>query len=164
MVLGGLVGILLLGGLIWKLPAKSDYASVATTPSNETASSPEVASPALASSPSSSAAPAPAALQPGSYVSYSDDIIKNTPGTKVLFFHAAWCSQCKALEASIRAGRIPDGVTIIKVDYDTSQSLRQKYGVTIQTTLVRVDNAGALIKKYIAYDTPTLESVKANLL
>lgn len=104
------------------------------------------------------------AESPGAYVDYSETVIANTPGTKILFFHAPWCPQCRALEASIKSRTIPTGVTIIKVDYDTNQALRQKYGVTIQTTLVKVDDSGNLIKKYVAYDEPTLETIKENLL
>jgi len=59
---------------------------------------------------------------------------------------------------------VPDGVTIFKTDYDSNQALRQKYGVTIQTTLVKIDDDGKLVKKYVAYDEPTLESLTKNLL
>lgn len=100
----------------------------------------------------------------GSYENYSANIISATEGTKILFFHAPWCPQCRALESSINAGKIPSGVTIIKVDYDSSQSLRKKYGVTIQTTLVRVDDDGNLVEKFVAYESPTLQSVIDNLL
>jgi len=100
----------------------------------------------------------------GSYVDYSSTVIAGTEGTKILFFHAPWCPQCRALESSIESGEIPGGVTIIKVDYDNNQTLRQKYGVTIQTTLVRIDDNGNLVEKYVAYDEPTLNSVKSNLL
>lgn len=102
--------------------------------------------------------------EPGTYVDYSSSIITSTAGTKILFFHAPWCPQCRALETSIKSSQIPEGVTIIKVDYDTNQPLRKKYGVTIQTTLVRVDESGNLVKKYVAYDEPTLAAVKTNLL
>lgn len=99
---------------------------------------------------------------PGSYVDYSDSIIASTSGIKLLFFHAPWCPQCRALDASIKSGPIPNGITIIKTDYDSNQKLRQKYGVTIQTTVVRVDDNGNLVKKYVAYDKPTLENVIKN--
>ena len=98
------------------------------------------------------------------YIDYYDGVIAATAGQKILFFHAPWCPQCRALEASIKAGQIPAGVTIIKTDYDSMQSLRQKYGVTIQTTLVKVDDQGNLIKKYVAYDEPTLDNLVKNLL
>lgn len=100
----------------------------------------------------------------GFYLSYTDDIIAKTSGTKLLFFYAPWCPQCRALEADIKTKGLPEGLTIIKVDYDTNQSLRQKYGVTIQTTLVKIDDKGDLIKKYVAYDEPNLEAVIKNLL
>lgn len=106
----------------------------------------------------------PAASRPGSYVSYATDSIVKTAGTKILFFYAPWCPQCRSLEASITSGTIPENVAIMKVDYDTNQALRQKYGVTIQTTLVKIDDNGDLVKKFVAYDEPTLTSVVENLL
>ncbi|TXG77895.1 thioredoxin, partial [Patescibacteria group bacterium] len=89
--------------------------------------------------------------QQGEYVPYSEAAVAQTSNTKVLFFHAPWCPQCRQLDADITEKGVPAGVTIFKVDYDTNQALRQKYGVTIQTTLVTVDDQGQLIKKYVAY-------------
>lgn len=98
----------------------------------------------------------------GSYLEYSSDIIQNTKGRKLLFFHAPWCPQCRAIENDINEQGVPESWNIIKVDYDSSQDLRQKYGVTIQTTFVEVDNSGELIKKYVAYEEPTLSAVTRN--
>jgi thiol-disulfide isomerase/thioredoxin len=109
------------------------------------------------------AGPAQAA-QPGAYVDYSPSVIAATPGTKLLFFHASWCPQCRALDADIKASGVPSGITIIKTDYDSNQALRQKYGVTIQTTIVRVDDNGNFIAKYVAYDDPTLAAVLKGVL
>lgn len=105
-----------------------------------------------------------ATSKPGTYTNYNENSIPSTQGTKVLFFHAPWCPQCRQLDASIKAGQIPDNVAIFKVDYDSNQPLRQKYGVTIQTTLVRVDDSGNLVKKYVAYDSPTLQAITPNIL
>ena len=107
---------------------------------------------------------APAPVQKGAYTSYSADKVAETKGTKLLFFHAPWCPQCRELDASIKASSLPDGVTIFKVDYDSHQALRVKYGVTIQTTVVKVDDAGNKIKSYVAYDEPAFASVKKALL
>lgn len=107
--------------------------------------------------------PAPTG-KPGTYVDYYEGIIANTAGTKLLFFHASWCPQCRTLESDIKASQIPGDVTIIKVDYDGHQALRQKYGVTIQTTLVRVDDSGNAIKKFVAYQDPSLDAAIKNLL
>lgn len=100
----------------------------------------------------------------GQYVDYSDTVIATTPGTKLLFFHAPWCPQCRELETNIRSGVIPADVSIIKVDYDSNQQLREKYGVTLQTTIVKVDDTGNLVSKYVAYDEPNLEAITKNLL
>lgn len=100
----------------------------------------------------------------GQYVDYSPGIIASTSGTKLLFFHAPWCPQCRALEADIKKQGVPSGVAIIKVDYDSNQDLRKKYGVTLQTTVVRVDDQGELVSKFVAYDDPSLSSVVENLL
>ena len=100
----------------------------------------------------------------GKYVDYSADKVSSASGVKILFFHAPWCPQCRALENDIKANTIPEGVTIFKVDYDSNQSLRQKYGITIQTSLVTIDSKGTLVKKYVAYNDPTLQSVIDNLL
>jgi thiol-disulfide isomerase/thioredoxin len=101
---------------------------------------------------------------PGTYVDYSEDAVASAKGTRVLFFYAPWCPQCRALDDDIRVKGAPDGVTIIKTDYDSNQALRQKYGITLQTTFVRIDDNGNLIKKFVAYDEPTLASVIKNLL
>lgn len=101
---------------------------------------------------------------PGTYIDYEEGVVASTPGTKLLFFHAQWCPQCRALEDDIQKNGVPSGVTIIKVDYDSNQQLRQKYGVTLQTTVVKVTDTGELVKKFVAYDNPSLDSVAKNLL
>lgn len=102
--------------------------------------------------------------EPGKYVNYSATSLANTDGTRILFFHAPWCPQCRQLQASINAGPIPSGVTIFKVDYDSNQKLRQEYGVTIQTTVVLLNADGSEAKKFVAYDEPSLQAVINNLL
>jgi thiol-disulfide isomerase/thioredoxin len=102
--------------------------------------------------------------QSSQYQEYSEESVASTTGSKLLFFHASWCPQCRQLDESIKNGQIPQGVTIFKVDYDSNQALRQKYGITLQTTVVKIDENGNLIKKYVAYDEPTLESVVNNIL
>jgi thiol-disulfide isomerase/thioredoxin len=105
------------------------------------------------------AEPQPATKTPGSYADYSQEVIAKTKGRKILFFHAPWCPQCRALEQSITSNTIPPDLTIFKVDYDSSTALRQKYGVAIQTTLVEVDGTGTMLQKYVAYDEPSLAAV-----
>lgn len=99
----------------------------------------------------------------GSYINYDQSSFANTSGTRLLFFHASWCPQCRDLDTDINQSSIPSGTTIFKVDFDTSQDLRQQYGVTLQTTVVKVDASGNAIAKFVAYDDPTLEAVLQNL-
>lgn len=112
--------------------------------------------------------PAPESTAPGitagAYVDYSDDAIAQADGRVLLFFHAPWCPQCRSVESDILADGVPDGVTIIKVDYDSRQDLRQRYGVTLQTTFVEVDADGTELQKHVAYDDPHLDAVIAAML
>lgn len=105
-----------------------------------------------------------ASKQPGVFIDYAEGTVASTDGVRVLFFHAPWCPQCRMIEEDIKTDGVPDGVTILKVDYDSNQELRQKYGVTLQTTFVEVDENGNEIEKFVAYNEPTFDSVKTNLL
>lgn len=108
--------------------------------------------------------PVSTASATGNYIDYSGDIIPNTAGRKVLFFHAPWCPQCRSIEKGINDQGVPAELTIIKVDYDSNQALRREYGVTLQTTFVEVDDSGQLVEKYVAYEEPTFDAVKRNFL
>lgn len=110
------------------------------------------------------AASGAAAASAGSYVDYSDTAIASAQGRTFLFFHASWCPICRTLDSDILASGVPAGVTIFKVDYDSHQDLRQKYGVTQQTTIVEVDAAGNGLQNYVAYDDPTLQTVLGAML
>lgn len=91
------------------------------------------------------------AMEKGSYEPYAaEKLAKADAGDVVLFFRASWCPTCRALDADIKANlsKIPGGVTILDVNYDTEIALKQKYGVTYQHTLVQVDAQGNLITKW----------------
>ncbi len=90
-------------------------------------------------------------MMKGSIQTYSPDKLTLAEHGKVLlFFHAAWCPICRQLDAEAAANPniVPDGITIMKVDFDNATELRQKYGVTVQHTFVQVDASGALVKKF----------------
>ncbi len=99
---------------------------------------------------------------PGAYVDYYDGVIAETAGQKVLFFHAPWCTQCRQLEQSILSEGVPDGTTIIKVDFDSETELRQQYGVTLQTTVVHVDDDGDALGSTVLYDEPSIDALLAS--
>ncbi|MCA9361511.1 thioredoxin family protein [Candidatus Kaiserbacteria bacterium] len=92
----------------------------------------------------------------GTYEIYTPEkLAQATNGDVVLFFHASWCPTCRAAEASINETGVPDGLTILKLDYDRELELRQKYGVTVQHTFVQVDENGDLIKKWTGSPSAT---------
>lgn len=89
----------------------------------------------------------------GAYIPFetynsSKDKYANT--NVVLFFNAAWCSTCKKARDNFEASRkqIPEDLTIVMVDFDTSIELRKRYGVTVQHTLIQIDRAGEVLAKW----------------
>lgn len=95
----------------------------------------------------------------GLYVDYTEQNLARATGKRWLFFHAGWCPQCRAIEEDINGSGVPEGVTILKVNYDTATTLKQKYGVTLQTTFVAVDEQGNELEKFVAYNDPSLDAV-----
>jgi thiol:disulfide interchange protein len=97
----------------------------------------------------------------GRYTNYSTDkVAAQGYETTLIFFHAPWCPQCREFEKNITAGTVPMSVQILKADYDTANDLRKRYGVTLQTTFVRVDPGGNQIKKWVGYTSDhTLETL-----
>src|SRR3989344_4280779 len=103
-------------------------------------------------------------MSKGSYETYSPEkLALAANGDVLLFFHAAWCPICRGIESEIKAdtSTIPDGVYILKVDYDTAIALRQKYGVTVQHTFVQVDVSGNAVQKFS--DASNLSGVLARI-
>ena len=86
-----------------------------------------------------------AMMTPGRYLTleqYRADPNAAKAAHIVFFFHAPWCPDCRATDASLTTDGVPDGLTVVKVDYDTETELRQKYGITQQHTFVLVDPEG----------------------
>lgn len=99
-----------------------------------------------------------------SYESYAPEKLAFAEtGNVVLFFRASWCPSCRALDKDINEnlGAIPTDLKILDVDYDNSQELKQKYGVTTQHTLVQVDKDGNMISKWSG--SPTLSSLVSQI-
>lgn len=103
-------------------------------------------------------------LKNGSYEVYrADKIARAETGDVVLFFHASWCPSCRSLNTNIENNltSIPEGVSILKTDYDKETELKKKYGVTYQHTLVQVDKDGTLIKKWSG--SPRLDNLLSQI-
>lgn len=91
-------------------------------------------------------------VAPAKYIPYSAAALaaaEQVPqGDTILYFHANWCPICQVLDPDIRKNisKLPVGVTILKVDYDSETALKKKYGVTYQHTFVQVDPNGNKLK------------------
>jgi thiol-disulfide isomerase/thioredoxin len=92
----------------------------------------------------------------GIYEPYAPEkLVLAEQGKVVLFFRASWCPTCRGVDADIRAnlGKIPEGVAILDINYDTATELKQKYGITYQHTFVQVDAKGYQITKWTGSQT-----------
>lgn len=87
------------------------------------------------------------------YAAYSEDPTAYADSDVVLFFYASWCPDCQETEASLDADGVPEGLTVVQVDFDSETELRQEYGVTVQHTFVHVDDEGAELKKWTGATT-----------
>lgn len=96
------------------------------------------------------------------YVDYSAEWVKNINGDKVLFFHASWCGSCKSASKKIAEAQTSTGLTVFKVDYDSSADLRKMYDVTSQHTFVQVDREGNMLAKWSG--SKKVEDIKENLV
>ena len=85
-----------------------------------------------------------------SYQNYETEIEKYKNSKVVMFFNAAWCSTCKIARDNFESSldQIPSDLTIVLVDFDNSNDLRKKYGITVQHTLVQIDANGESLKKW----------------
>jgi len=88
----------------------------------------------------------------GTYADYDNSLVGATD-TTVLAFFASWCPSCVAADKSITAGTLPEDLSVLKVDFDNSTDLRQKYGVVAQHTFVQVDADGNEIKKWVGWNS-----------
>jgi hypothetical protein len=77
------------------------------------------------------------------YVDYSDQTLADSSNsTRVLFFHAPWCSVCNFYEGQIEEQGVPSDVTILKIDFDSEDELKEQYNVTFQSTFLLLDEDG----------------------
>lgn len=88
------------------------------------------------------------------YLDYSEENFANAVEANnrpVLWFAAlAWCSSCQAADRDFKAhfDKVPNDITIMKIDYDTEKQLKQKYAIVMQDTFVQVDSQGKEITRW----------------
>lgn len=101
----------------------------------------------------------------GRYTAYSSENTASAGYNKnIIFFYAPWCPECRAFKEAIQAETIPDGTQILETDFDSSTDLKKKYGITLQSTFVRVNNNGEMKSKWVGYGKDkSLNTVLENL-
>lgn len=85
------------------------------------------------------------------YKPYSQTAFEAAKNKKrVLFFFAPWCPTCVPANKAFQNNQdqIPEDVSLLRVDYDSSSDLKKQYNITYQHTYVLVDDTGREIKKW----------------
>ena len=90
----------------------------------------------------------------GTVEAYSPDKLDSNK-TNVLFFSAAWCTTCAALNRDLEANadEIPADLQILRIDYDEQRDLRAQYSIQVQHTLVEVDANGKELQRWSGGNT-----------
>ena len=148
-IIGSIISLVVIGGLV----AAVVFRPVAMAPaepvdnSNVVDSTTETETPA---EPGNEVTATP--TEPGRFVVYEESQVAAAGYNEtILFFYAPWCPERRAFEQAINDTGVPEGVQILRVDYDSSDELKNKYGVTLQTTFVKVDDDGALQSRWVGY-------------
>ncbi len=93
---------------------------------------------------------------PTAYRQYNGQDLSKLWKETVLYFSQESCGTCQKTDADLKSQEsLPDGVSILKVDYDTETELNKKYGVTTKHTFVLVDQNGNKIAKEMGLATTT---------
>ncbi len=91
----------------------------------------------------------------GLYLPYTPTALAQASGNIVLFFYASWSPAGIATNKDItdKKDTISKDLTILRVNFDDADAMKQQYGVTDQQTFVQVTNTGELIKKWRGANT-----------
>ena len=87
--------------------------------------------------------------EPARYEEFTDQKREAYEGSVpfAIFFYADWCSVCYTIDEDLTENlpAYPDGVTILKADYDTETDLKEEFGVTRQYWFVIFDTDGDVV-------------------
>ncbi len=124
-----------------------------------------LAAAAVASRPGAPGPAAPAVCAAAEVAPSGTTVVSYSPGCPeryaaagkktVLFFRAYWCGACADAAAHIadESAGGPSDLVVIEVDYDDSEALKRRYGVTLQHTFVQVDRDGAELGQWMGFGT-----------
>ncbi len=89
------------------------------------------------------------------YLPYTPTALAQASGNIVLFFYASWSPSGINTDKDIvsKKDKLPKDLTILRVNFDDAEAMKQQYGITDQQTFVQVTNTGELIKKWRGANT-----------
>lgn len=94
------------------------------------------------------------------YVEYSSAALAEAQanGTVVLYFYANWCSTCRVLNEDLtnNVADLPANTTVLQVNFDTEEALKDRYDVLQQHTLIQLDANGNEVTRWIGGDVETM--------
>jgi len=158
----GIAAVLLLSLAACSSGSGSTAADPAATPAPVTSNTP--AEPDSKPTPDGKKPSQPATV-PGAFISYADyqaDSSKYAAGDVVLFFNATWCPTCQEAKGNLESTSIPEGLTVVSVDYDDNTDLKQEYGVTTQHTFVQIAPDGKELTKFTG--STTVDEIDSQLV
>lgn len=91
----------------------------------------------------------------GLYLPYTPTALAQASGNIVLFFYASWSPAGIATNNDIteKKDTISKDLTILRVNFDDADDMKEQYGIKEQQTFVQVTNTGELIKKWRGANT-----------
>lgn len=86
----------------------------------------------------------------GLYLPYTPTALAQASGNIVLFFYASWSPASITTHKDVvaKVSTMPKDLTILQVNFDDANDMKQQYWVIEQDTFVQVTNTGELIKKW----------------
>lgn len=81
------------------------------------------------------------------------DLAQNQ-GKVVLYFWAPWCSSCSSVDLDLVDHKVfvPEGITVLRIPYDSAKELRREYNVVTQHTFVQIDQNGTMLNQWVGGD------------
>ena len=102
------------------------------------------------------------------YTDFTQERYSELLGKKpfAIFFHASWCPDCVNLEKQIKANikKLPTETVILKANFDTESKLKQDYGITVQSTVVMIDENGSAMPTLFGPSFDDLKTAISQLL